>query len=236
MKDAILLEDALLLVEQNFYFLHIGEFFGKLSKTEDFTDRSMFVVKKIDKNNAYYFNAEITNALLQNAYETKTDDMSLFEYFVEFNAFRGICMAMVEALRLESSFRTFMQTRLSDQFENFFDILSFVRNVLSHNIHSEIRLGEKDFAGTLKRIRRMHRDTKISFSFVYTRDLPEIASPVLEYGFSCDIDFEKLNEETEFLGVISHWQLIMLSELCFNLVSVYRAMYSMDLEERDLLY
>ena len=41
----ILLDDALLLVEQNFYFLHMGEFLGKLSKTEDLADRSLFVSK-----------------------------------------------------------------------------------------------------------------------------------------------------------------------------------------------
>ena len=51
-----LLDDALLLVEQNFYFLHMGEFFGKLSKTENFTDRSMFVVKKYENENAFINN------------------------------------------------------------------------------------------------------------------------------------------------------------------------------------
>ncbi|OHE07566.1 MAG: hypothetical protein A2329_04715, partial [Sulfurimonas sp. RIFOXYB2_FULL_37_5] len=148
-----LLEDALLLVEQNFYFLHMGEFFSKLSKTEDFTDRSLFVVKKYENDRAYYFNAEIIQELLVNARATKKEDISLFEYFVEFNAFRGICMATVESLRFESSFKTFMQDLFGEQYENFFDIVSFVRNVLSHNIHSEIRLSAKDFDGTLKRIR-----------------------------------------------------------------------------------
>ena len=63
----VLLDDALLLVEQNFYFLHMGEFFGKLSKTEDFTDRSLFVVKKYENEKAYYFNAELIHELLLNA-------------------------------------------------------------------------------------------------------------------------------------------------------------------------
>ncbi|MBE0492237.1 MAG: hypothetical protein IBX44_08280 [Sulfurospirillum sp.] len=224
MNDDALVDDALLLVEQNFYFLHMGEFLGKLSKTEDLShDHSTFVVKKMS-NGAYYLNAEITQVLLQNAYETKTDEISLFEYFVEFNAFRGICMAMVEALRLESNFREFMQEKLVDRFEDFVDILSFVRNVLSHNIHSEIKLASKDFDGTLKRIRRMQRKTSINFEFIYAIDLPEIASPNLEYGFVCAIDFEALDTNTEFLQVISHWQLFVLSELCFNLVSVFRTL------------
>ncbi len=217
-----LLDDALLLVEQNFYFLHMGEFFGKLSKTEDFTDRSMFVVKKYENDHAYYFNAEIINELLVNARQTGKEDISLFEYFVEFNAFRGICMATVESLRFESSFKDYMQNLFGEQYENFFDIVSFVRNVLSHNIHSEIRLSAKDFDGTLKRIRRMHRKSDISFSFQYALNLPELGAPNDAYAFTCKIDFEGLEEDMPFLEILSMWDLMMLSELCFNLVMTYR--------------
>ncbi len=83
--------------------------------------------------------------------------------FIKFNSFCGICMAMVEALMIEGPFREFMKTRLGEQFEDFFDIISFVRNVLSHNIHAQIMLSEKDYAGTLKRIRRHKRETNIFF-------------------------------------------------------------------------
>jgi hypothetical protein len=217
-----LLDDALLLVEQNFYFLHMGEFFGKLSKTENFTDRSLFVVKKYENERAYYFNAEIIHELLLNAQKTKKEDISLFEYFVEFNAFRGICMATVESLRFESPFKEFMQNLFKEQYENFFDIISFVRNVLSHNIHSEIRLNAKDFDGTLKRIRRMQRDSNIMFSFQYALNLPEIGAPNDAYTFTCNINFEALTEGMPFLEILSMWDLMMLSELCFNLVMTYR--------------
>ena len=218
----VLLDDALLLVEQNFYFLHMGEFFGKLSKTEDFTNRSLFVVKKYENEKAYYFNAEVIHELLLNAQKTKKEDISLFEYFVEFNAFRGICMATVESLRFESPFKDFMQGLFKEQYENFFDIISFVRNVLSHNIHSEIRLNAKDFDGTLKRIRRMQRDSNIMFSFQYALNLPEIGAPNDAYTFTCNINFEALTEGMPFLEILSMWDLMMLSELCFNLVMTYR--------------
>ena len=218
----VLLDDALLLVEQNFYFLHMGEFFGKLSKTEDFTNRSLFVVKKYENEKAYYFNAEVIHELLLNAQKTKKEDISLFEYFVEFNAFRGICMATVESLRFESPFKDFMQALFKEQYENFFDIISFVRNVLSHNIHSEIRLNAKDFDGTLKRIRRMQRNSNIMFSFQYALNLPEIGAPNDAYTFTCNINFEALSEGMPFLEILSMWDLMMLSELCFNLVMTYR--------------
>ena len=221
--EKILLEDTLLLVEQNFYFLNMGEFLGMLSKTEDLTDRSMFVVKKFDNENAYYFNADITYELLKNAREYQKDELSLFEYFVEFNAFRGICMAMVEAFRLENGFKEYIEERFGEQYENFYDILSFVRNVLSHNTHAEIRLNEKDFAGTLKRIRRMRRDEKVRLNFQYSKSLPEISPPNSKYGVNISINFLSLKVGDEFLKIVKLWDLFMLSELCFNLVISFRA-------------
>lgn len=228
MSNSILLEDALLLVEQNFYFLHVGEFFGELSKKEDLTNRNLEIKRRFDEAQSYNFNPNIIKELLHDAKQTEKDEITLFEYFVEFNAFRGICMAMVEALRLEGPFRQFMQIRLGNQFENFFDIVSFVRNVLSHNIHAQILLNEKDYAGTLKRIRRHKRDTNIIFAVIYANDLPEIGSPDTNYGFTCNIDFEALDEGMPFLEIISHWELMMLSELCFNLVMAYKIFTQKD--------
>ena len=222
MPHSNLLDDALLLVEQNFYFLHVGEFFGDLSKKEELSNRDLCIKKNFGEPQSYSFNPSIIKELLDDAKKSKSEDITLFEYFVEFNAFRGICMAMVEALRLDSSFRDFMKLRLSDQFEDFFDIVSFVRNVLSHNIHAQILLNEKDYAGTLKRIRRHKRETNILFSLIYARDLPEIGSPDMNYGFTCNVDFENLKDDMPFLDIISHWELMMLSELCYNLVMAYK--------------
>ena len=222
MSNTVLLDDALLLVEQNFYFLHVGEFFGDLSKKEDLSNRDLRVKRTFGEAQSYSFNPAIIKELLVDAHKNEDSTITLFDYFVEFNAFRGICMAMVEALRLESSFRSFMQERLGKQFEDFFDILSFVRNVLSHNIHAQIKLNEKDYAGTLKRIRRHQRNTNILFTLMYASDLPEVGSPDTNYGFSCTIDFESLEEGMPFLDIISHWDLMMLGELCFNLVMAYR--------------
>ena len=225
-NEEILLDDTLLLVEQNFYFLNMGEFLGMLSKTEDLTNRSMFVVKKINNEKAYYFNADIIYELLKNAREYRKDELSLFEYFVEFSAFRGICMAMVEALRLESGFSEYIKERFGEQYENFYDTLSFVRNVLSHNTHAEIRLNEKDFAGTLKRIRRMRREENIKLNFQYSKSLPEISPPNSKYGLNISINFSSLKAGDEFLKIVKLWDLFMLSELCFNLVISFRILQS----------
>lgn len=224
MNKEILIDDALLLVEQNFYFLHVGKFFDKLSKKEKLYKKKLHVKKVVNEIQVYHFNAIMIDEILKDAYGKKEEDITLFEYFVEFNAYRGICMAMVEALRLESSFKDFMLKKLGDRYEDFIDILSFVRNVLSHNIHAQIRLSEKDYEGTLKRIRRLQRNPQVEVRFVYAKDLPEIGSPALDYGFTCNIDFESLQEGMEFLNILDMWDLLMLSELCFNLVLAYKSL------------
>lgn len=223
MDNQVLIDDALLLVEQNFYFLHVGKFFDKLSKTEELYNKKLPVKKVVNQIQIYHFNPLMIDEILKDAYGREEEEITLFEYFVEFNAYRGICMAMVEALRFDSPFKDFMQLRLGKQYEDFIDILSFVRNVLSHNIHAQIKLSKKDYEGTLKRIRRMQRNPFVKFQFFYATDLPEIGSPVLDYGFTCKIDFESLSEGMEFLNILDMWDLLMLSELCFNLSLAYKS-------------
>jgi len=223
MKEKHLEEDALLLVEQNFYFLQTGSFFTALAKEHPlFTTCNMHVTKKFSGHSVYDFNTLIIKEMLENTYESSKDETVLFEYFVEMNAFRGICMAMIEALRLNGDFKIFIQEKLLVQYEDFFDLLSFIRNVLSHNIHADIYLDTKDYEGTLKRRLRMKKESKIDFSFNYTQQLAEIQSPSEAYGFSCSIDLENLGEETAFLDILSLWELMMISELCFNLVISYK--------------
>ncbi len=218
-----LIEDALLLIEQNFYFLHAGEFFDAISRNIDLgAVYNPHIYKTFDDNAAYIFNPAIITELMKHAGQTPPNEPTLFEYFVEFNAVRGICMAMVEANRLQSDFKSFMQNKLGDRYENFIDIVSFVRNVLSHNIHAEIRLDEKDFKGTRERIIRMRRNPDIYFAFDYAADLPEIDAPIEGYGCQCHINFARMKEGDLFLEIIPQIKLIKLSELCYNFVVGYR--------------
>ncbi len=223
MQTETLVEDALLLVEQNFYFLHAGAFFDAVSRQTDLSQHyDPRIYKKFDDSSAYLFNPTIIQEVMADAAQTPPHQPTLFEYFVELNAIRGICMALVEAVKLESPFREYMQQKLGSHFEDFVDIVSFVRNVLSHNIHAEIRLDEKDFKGTRERILRMHRDPDMYFHLDYSMDLPEIGTPVEGYGFACHIDFASLEVGMPFLEVIPQMTLMKLGELCFNFTVGYR--------------
>jgi len=218
-----LIEDALLLVEQNFYFLHAGAFFDAVSRQTDLSQHyDPRIYKSFEDKSAYLFNPLLIQEVMADARQTPADAPTLFEYFVELNAIRGICMATVEAVKLESPFRSYVQVKLGDRFENFVDLVSFVRNVLSHNIHAEIRLDEKDFKGTRERILRMHRNPDIHFTLHYAADFPEIGTPDETYGFSCQVDFAALEVGMPFLEIMPQSTLMKLGELCFNMVIGYR--------------
>ena len=223
MSDDILLEDALLLIEQNFYFLHAGEFFTNLSKKTDLSKNNELSIKKVfSTNQEYNFNALIIKNMLLDAKASKLNQTILFEFFVEMNTIRGMCMAMVEAIRLKGPFNVFMKEKLTSDFDGFLDIISFVRNVLSHNIHADMHLSEKDYEGTLQKIIRQKRNPKINLHINYSKYMSEIKYPNKDYAFKCNIDFSKLNTSMPLFDIISEWELIMLSELCYNFVASYR--------------
>jgi len=218
-----LVDDALLLIEQNFYFLHAGEFFDVVSRQTDLSQHyDPRIYKKFDNTSAYLFNPAIIREIMADALQTPEEQPTLFEYFITFNAIRGICMATIEAVKLESPFRKYMQEKLGSRFEDFVDIVSFVRNVLSHNIHAEIRLDEKDFKGTRERILRMRRTPDIHFHLDYSSSLPEIGTPLEDYAFSSHVDFASMETGMPFLEIMPQWELMKLGELCFNFVVGYR--------------
>ncbi len=220
---ATLIDDALLLVEQNFYFLHAGEFFALWSRRENLGERvPPRLVKVFEGNVPYVFDGGLIETVLHHEYATPDGEGSLFEYFVEFNAFRGVAMGMLEALREDSPFRAFLIARLGEaRYENFVDIVAFVRNVLSHNTHAEILLNAKDYEGRRKRIVRMGRSTEVTFVAHYGIDLPEINVPE-DYGFGLRVDFGALEPSQPFLEILSMGDLMLLTEWCFNAVMVYR--------------
>jgi len=221
---ATLVDDALLLVEQNFYFLHAGEFYAALNHREDLSDVvPEGIVRHFDDGTVYTFSGAMVRAVLEDDHRHGDESGGLFTWFVEFNAFRGIAMGMLEALAHPSPFQEFVRERLGEvRYENLVDIVAFVRNVLSHNTHAEIRLNEKDYLGRRKRIARMGRDLNVVFDFNYHDDLPEIAAPSAEYGARFAVDFAALSESVPFLEILSMGELMMLSELCFNFVVAYR--------------
>jgi len=74
------------------------------------------------------------------------------------------------------------------------------------------------------------------FAFQYSLNLPELGAPNDAYTFTCNINFESLEEGLPFLDILSMWDLLMLSELCFNLVMTYRMKEEKALREEEEMW
>jgi len=134
-------------------------------------------------------------------------------------------MAMAEGIKHSPAFVTFLNKILGGyKYKNFEYIVNFIRNVLSHNISNKIRLIENDYKRTAESfIKRVDPLGVAKFEVIYSRDWPEKNYlSKNDYGFAIEIDFSKLKEGDEFLGIVTEWQLFMIMELCRNLVWLYR--------------
>lgn len=219
MKNKI--EDILSLVEQNFEFLHVGLFLN------DYVVNKENLASKADnltlsfpsgdkKEEPYTLQKDIIQEALSQYHKANT--ATVFGYLIEWNAIRGVCMAMKEGIKTNSDFKKFIKGKLGDKFHHYDVILSFIRNVLSHNIDDEIKLKDSDYEGTkcsfLQKLPQANGRAKLSVN--YSKEFPKM-NPPDDYGFFIEIDFNKIAGQP-FTNVISEWHLFMFTEYCYNLV------------------
>ena len=213
-------KDILSLVEQNYEFLHVGMFFDGYAKRNDLSSKVAPIELTLDGGLKFRLENKLAKESLRDYFNQRKP--TVFGYLVEWNAFRGIGMAMKEGLKNDSSFKDFVKTKLGDRYKHYHAILSFIRNVLSHNIHSKIQLEKKDYEDTLKYFLKNVDSSGIAkLPIKYPDDFPEI-DPPSDHEFNIEVNFNLLIPETRFIEVISEWHLYMFSELCFNLVKAFR--------------
>lgn len=216
-------EDILSLVEQNFYFLHIGQFLAHYISKNNLSSEAQNLNIVLAEKQGYLLNGEIIKDLLSNSY-IKWNQSNILGYFTEWNAFRGITMAMREGISGNKNFNKFLTSKLKDKFKHFEYIITFIRNILSHNIDNEIILrSEKDFERTKKSfIEKVDRTGIAQIEIIYSKDFPEIPIDNKDYGFKVKMDFSSLEEGQKFINIITEWQLFMIAEFCRNLIYLYR--------------
>ena len=213
------IEDILTGVEDNFRFLHVGMFLAEYIKRNDLSSEAKYLQLKLGNDKAYWLNSGVIGEQLKIYFANKGKPI-IFGYLVEWNAFRGIGMAMTEGLKIDSPFKTFVMETLGEKYEHYHAILSFIRNVLSHNIDDEIRLKENHYRGTRKSFMKKHPCGVAKFTFEYDRDMSEMTQN--DYGFTIRVNFRELSPGKRFVEVISEWDLYMFAELCFNLIFAFR--------------
>lgn len=216
-------ENIVSLVEQNFFFLHIGKFLSHYIKKHDLSSESKNLNIVLGEKKSYLLRGDIIKDLLNHSF-IKCDQGNILGYFVEWNAFRGITMAIREGINGNQKFKKFLETKLKDKLNHFEYILTFIRNTLSHNIDNEIILRDKkDFEMTKNSfIKNVNSSGFAQIEIVYSKDLPDISCENKNYGFKIEVAFGSLEEGQKFTDIITEWQLFMMAELCYNLVCLYR--------------
>lgn len=208
------IEDVLSLVEQNFDFLHVGKFLEEYIRKNDL--RSEARTFRLEFSNGTYRLLSDQIRIPLSMYISRKNEPTTFGYLVEWNAFRGIGMAMREGLDKFPLFKDFVKGRLNSRYEHYYSVLCFIRNVLSHNVHNEIELDERDYKRTRdsKKFKESIPDGIATFTIKYADDFPDTKAPP-DYAFKIEVNFNALSVGKRFTDVISEWHLFMFSELCF---------------------
>lgn len=130
-------------------------------------------------------------------------------------------MALYEVLQRESIFKEFLKKKLGTRYEHYHAILKFIRHQLSHNIHNEILLKEKDYQRLGKEFQKKCPSGVAAFSVKYAEDFPELNAPN-NYEFKFEVDFTSLTPDKRFIDVISECQMFQFLELCSHFVVAFR--------------
>jgi len=217
------IEDIFTLVEQNFDFLHVGLFLSRYIKEKNLSSEAKNVQLEFMGNKRYLISGGRVRDSLSACF-IDWNKPNILGYFVEWNAFRGVAMAMSEGIFHNTDFKKYLVNALGEGKQSRFEyIIKFIRNVLSHNIENEIRLIKDNFENSRDDfVRHIDKSGIASFEFKYNRDFPEKTSFPDDYGFNVEIRFCDLKEGDRFVDIVSEWQLFMITELCYNLVKYYR--------------
>ena len=216
------IEDIITLVEQNFKFLHIGKFLSHYIKEHNLASKAKNLLLNLGHNRSYLLRGDLIRDSLSESF-INWNKSNILGYFITWNAFRGIAMAMYEGISKNADFEKFLEHIFKQQYTHFNYIIAFIRNVLSHNIDNEIRLIKDDFEGTANRFKKkVDTSGVVVLRFIYSRDFPEKTTLPENYGFNIEIQFCSLKEGDKFTDIVSEWHLFMIMELCSNVIGYYR--------------
>ncbi len=217
------IKDIILLIQQNFALLNVGLFLSEYIKKNNLSTEAKNIVIGFEKGKTFSLNGEFIRNLLSDSY-INSEKINVLGYFIEWNAFRGIFMAMREGVCKNSEFKEYLKIELGESRYFHFDvIIGFCRNILSHNIDNNIRLS-KEYFDKIKVYVGKDGISTVDFAYNYDIDFKNkkfLASIPRDYSFEIKVDFSKMKVGDEFLKQISEYNMFMLSELCYNLAQSY---------------
>ena len=180
---------------------------------------------KFGDSRGYILHGGLLRSLLENNNKMLKGTVGLLGQAVTFNAIREISIAVFEALKNE----LFRNALLNDiflgdesHFTNFEIVLRLVRNCFSHNINNEFELKSEDFQKQKKWCEGKGL-SEIIFSYDYSS--PKAFVQVNNYNFVITFKWADVHEGKKFLKIIGYYELFMLMEFCFNLLTNLQSRY-----------
>ncbi len=214
------INNSLNLIQSYYRFLYLWLFLEDIIKENDISQFAKDVNIKTWENTSFKLKQQTIQSLLKEIYNNP-DKQNIFWYFTQLTMFRWISATMKELVEEENNFKSFLQSSLKSKYFDFEQIIRFIRNILSHNIDTNIIIKQQDYAS--QKIYLLSRWKHIvNFNFRYKKIFWQYWTWDPKYWINMKINFKKISHNDKFFNIISLHDLFLLSELCYNLVQIYK--------------
>ncbi len=182
------------------------------------------------KTTNFTINTKLISPILKEIHE-KESQRNLFGYLTELSARRGIFSATKEGIENDEGYYAFVRKTLDWQFFPFMQIINLARNILSHHMNSNLAIKSDDYAK--QKTFLLQKDiTRIHLKFSYATYIKEWRGSK-DYWIDIKINIKNLREWMSIYKIISHHQLYLLSELCYNLSEIYRVKHLSEKQKKE---
>ena len=97
MNEKRSIDDNITLVEQNYSFLHIGNFLSQYIKNHNLSTEAKNILFDFGENKRFVLSGDLSRDCFSDSF-INWNKSNILGYFVTWNAFRGIAMAMHEGI------------------------------------------------------------------------------------------------------------------------------------------
>lgn len=218
-------EDSRETIVMYYTYLHLGYFYSQLSKHEDLSCKAKDMWLNCGSTNKYLLRENLIKWSLADIYK-KSQLPDVFSLLILANSVRGITMALFEALQDEEIKNLFLEHIFrndEESYNNFKEVVTFIRNTFSHNIRDKIELKRSDYEnGQNKQIDRLRKKGKTTLNFFFDYAKSPIPISRENYTVKIDIDFGQIKDGVVYTDIISEYQTLLFIELCYNCMEYLR--------------
>lgn len=206
------------LIQWYYNFLSLWKYLEQYMRNNDLSDINIDTKIKTWPTSTFWINKKAVNWLLKSIHWNSKKN--IFWYLTELSARRGIFTATKEGIDNDQHFHNFIKETLKNQFFPFMQLLSLIRNILSHHMTSDWVLKQEDYHKQ-KEFLMQKEITRIHFKFKYSTYIKERKWSD-EYWLDIKVNMKNLYDWIKIKKLFSTHQLYLLSELCYNLSEIYR--------------